>query len=43
MGIIVGYLNKIFPVTAETAKTTVKNVSADVEVAIAIAAAKIGR
>ena len=43
MGKVVGYLNKIFPVAAETAKTTVKNVSSDVEVAIAIAAAKMSK
>ncbi len=43
MGKIVGYLNKIFPEAIETAKTTVKQVSADAEVAIAIAAAKMKR
>ncbi len=43
MGKIVGYLNKIFPEKVETVKTVVKQAAADVEVAIAIAAAKIGK
>ena len=43
MGKIVGYLNKIFPEKVETVKNTVKQISNDVEVAIAIAAAKIGK
>ena len=43
MGKIVRYLNKIFPEATKTVTTTVKNVAADVEVAIAIAAAKIGK
>lgn len=41
MGKVVAYLNKIFPEAAQTVKTAVKNVSADVEIAIAVAAAKI--
>jgi sodium pump decarboxylase gamma subunit len=43
MGKIVAYLNKIFPEKVETAKAAVKQVTADVEVAIAIAAAKTGK
>ena len=43
MGKIVGYLNKIFPEKVETVKTVVKQATADVEVAIAIAAAKLGK
>lgn len=43
MGKIVGYLNKIFPEKIESVKNTVKQISNDVEVAIAIAAAKIGK
>ncbi len=43
MGKVVGYLNKIFPEKAETVKTAVKQAAADVEVAIAIAAAKTGK
>ncbi|MBQ9246806.1 OadG family protein [bacterium] len=43
MGKIVGYLNKIFPEAAQTVTKAVKKVSEDVEVAIAIAAAKIGK
>ncbi len=41
MGKIVAKLNELFPEQIEEAKTAVKNVSADVEVAIAIAAAKL--
>lgn len=43
MGKIVGYLNKIFPEKVKSVKNTVKQISNDVEVAIAIAAAKIGK
>lgn len=43
MGKFVGYLNKIFPEKTVTVKTAVKQVTADVEVAIAIAAAKTGK
>jgi len=43
MGKVVGYLNKIFPEKAETVKVAVKQASADVEVAIAVAAAKLGK
>lgn len=43
MGKIVGYLNKIFPEKAETVKKVVKQATADVEVAIAVAAAKLGK
>ena len=43
MGKIVGYLNKIFPEAVENTKTIVNKVYADVETAIAIAAAKMKR
>ena len=43
MGKIVGYLNKIFPEEAETVKAAIKQTTADVEVAIAVAAAKLGK
>ncbi len=41
MGKIVTKLNELFPEEAEEAKAAVKSVSADVEVAIAVAAAKL--
>ena len=41
LGKVVGYLNKIFPVEVETVKSAVKTVTGDLEVAIAIAAAKL--
>ncbi len=41
MGKVVAKLNEIFPEKAAEVKTAVKNISADVEVAIAIAAAKL--
>jgi sodium pump decarboxylase gamma subunit len=40
MGKVVGWLNKIFPEQVEQVKTVANNVKSDVEVAIAIAAAK---
>ena len=40
MGKVVGWLNKIFPEQIEQVKTVANNVKSDVEVAIAIAAAK---
>ena len=41
LGVVVGYLNKIFPAEIQTVKTAVTNVAGDLEVAIAIAAAKL--
>ncbi len=41
MGKIVAKLNKLFPEKVAEVKTAVKNASCDVEVAIAIAAAKL--
>ncbi len=43
MGKIVMFLNKIFPEKLETASTQVKKTGNEVEVAIAIAAAKLRR
>ena len=43
MGVVVRWLNKICPEKVETVQNAVKKVSADVEVAIAIAAAKVRR
>ncbi len=43
LGIVVSYLNKLFPAEVEAVKTVVKNVVGDVDVAIAIAAAKLKR
>ena len=40
MGKVVGWLNKVFPEQVEQVKTVANNVKSDVEVAIAIAAAK---
>jgi len=41
LGVVVGYLNKIFPAEVQAVTTTVKKVAGDVEVAIALAAAKL--
>ena len=41
LGVFVGYLNKIFPAEVQAVTTTVKKVIGDVEVAIALAAAKL--
>lgn len=41
LGVIVAYLNKLFPAEVQAVKTAVKNVAGDIEVAIAIAAAKV--
>ena len=41
LGVVVAYLNKIFPVEVETVKTVAQKVTGDLEVAIAIAAAKL--
>ncbi len=41
MGKVVAYLNKIFPEPTQAVKAAVKSISSDVEVAIAIAAAKM--
>ncbi len=43
LGIVVSYLNKLFPAEVEAVKTAVKNVVGDVDVAIAVAAAKLKR
>ena len=43
LGKIVAYLNKLFPAEVETITKTVKAVSDDVNVAIAIAAARFKR
>ena len=40
MSSVVGWLNKVFPEQVEQVKTVANNVKSDVEVAIAIAAAK---
>lgn len=41
MGKVVGYLNKIFPEQIQSAAAPVKAALSDVEIAIAIAAAKL--
>ena len=41
MGKVVGWLNKVCPEQVETVKTVANKVKSDVEVAIAIAAAKL--
>ncbi len=41
MGKIVGFLNKLFPEEVKAVTTAVKTVCGDVEVAIAIAAARL--
>ena len=41
LGVIVGYLNKIFPAEVQAVKTAVKTVVGDAEVAVAIAVAKL--
>lgn len=41
LGMVVGYLNKIFPAEVQAVKTAVKSVTGDLEVAIAVAAAKL--
>ena len=43
LGKIVAYLNKIFPTEVEAVAKTVKTVSDDVNVALAIAVAKLKR
>ena len=41
LGVVVGYLNKLFPAEVQPVKTAVKTAAGDLEVAIAIAAAKL--
>ncbi len=41
LGVVVGYLNKLFPAEVQAVKTAVKTVVGDLDVAIAIAAAKL--
>ncbi len=41
LGIVVSYLNKLFPAEVKAVQTAVKTACGDVEVAIAIAAAKL--
>ncbi len=41
LGVVVGYLNKIFPAEVQAVKTAVKSAVGDLDVAIAIAAAKL--
>ena len=43
LGKIVAYLNKLFPAEIETITKTVKAVSDDINIAVAIAAAKLKR
>lgn len=43
LGKIVAYLNKIFPEQVQTVTKTVKTVSDDINIAVAIAAAKLKR
>jgi len=41
LGIVISYLNKLFPAEVKVVSTAVKTACGDVEVAIAIAAAKL--
>ena len=41
LGMVVSYLNKLFPAEIQAVKTAVKAVAGDLEVAIAVAAAKL--
>ena len=41
LGVVVGYLNKLFPAEVQAVKTAVKTAVGDLEVAVAIAAAKL--
>ena len=41
LGMLVGYLNKLFPAEIQAVKTAVKAATGDLEVAIAVAAAKL--
>lgn len=43
MGVVVRKLNQIFPEPVQAVKTAVKKVSDDVEIAIAVAMAKINK
>ena len=41
LGIVVGYLNKLFPAEVQAVQTAAKTVVGDLEVAVAVAAAKL--
>ena len=41
LGVVVSYLNKLFPAEVQAVQTAVKTVVGDLEVAVAIAAAKL--
>ena len=41
LGVVVGYLNKLFPAEVQAVKTAVETAVGDLEVAVAIAAAKL--
>ena len=41
LGVVVGCLNKLFPAEVQAVKTAVKTAVGDLEVAVAIAAAKL--
>ena len=41
LGMVVGYLNKIFPAEVQAVVNTVKTAVGDLEVAVAVAAAKL--
>ena len=41
LGVVVAYLNKLFPAEVQAVKTAVKTAVGDLEVAIAVAAAKL--
>ena len=41
LGVVVGYLNKLFPAEVKAVKAAVQTAVGDLEVAIAIAAAKL--
>lgn len=41
LGVVVSYLNKLFPTEVQAVKTAVKTAVGDLEVAVAVAAAKL--
>ena len=41
LGVVVAYLNKLFPAEVQAVQTAVKTAVGDIEVAVAIAAAKL--
>lgn len=41
LGVVVAYLNKLFPAEVQAVKTAVKTAVGDLEVAVAVAAAKL--